>query len=162
MDQDIAAEEGQTGMHGPSPILGPDGQPARRSIAPSQRKRLSEEDARPELIGVRTLWDQSTASGLTPERLATLLRAAICGDHRAYLELAEEMEERDAHYFSVLGTRKRALSQIAPSIVPGRDGESKEIHRAVEDLLDDASFPDLVEDLLDALGKGYSAVDKAI
>lgn len=155
----LEAQEDQTGMHGPSPILGPDGQPLRRSIAPSDRRRLAEEDARPELAGVRSFWTQSIASGLTPERLANILETAKRGDHRLYLELAEEMEERDDHYYSVLSTRRLALTGIAVSI----DEEASEdvpenIREAVEHLFDD-EFPDVVEDLMDALGKGYSCVE---
>jgi phage gp29-like protein len=158
--QALEVEQGRNGMHGPTPLLGPDGQPIVKSISPSQRRKLSEEEARPELVGVRTLWDQSVASGLTPERLATLLRGAVRGDHRLYLELAEEMEERDAHYFSVLGTRKRALSSVSPAIDEESASKTEaKIAFAVEELLDDPSFPDLVEDLLDGLGKGYSVVE---
>lgn len=156
----LEAEQARIGMHGPAPLLGPDGQPIRKSISPSERRKLSEEEARPELTGVRTLWDQSIASGLTPERLAGLLRGAVRGDHRPYLELAEEMEERDAHYFSVLGTRKRALSSILPAIDEDKaEGAPAKIVAAVEELLDDPTIPDLIEDLLDGLGKGYSVVE---
>ena len=34
----------------------------------------------------------------------------------AYLVLAEEMEEKDPHYASVLGVRKRAVSGITPIV----------------------------------------------
>ncbi len=87
-----------------------------------------------------------------------LLRNSIRGDHRWYLELAEEMEERDPHYFSVLGTRKRALSQIRPSVLEDPK-DDKKIVAAVEELLDDPGLPDVIEDMLDALGKGYSCVE---
>ena len=113
--RDLIAEQDRVGMHGPSPILGPNGQPARRELSLKEKHELAEELAAPELIGTRVMWDQSVASGLTPQRLATLLRGAIRGDHRLYLELAEEMEERDPHYFSVLGTRKRVLAAVPPS-----------------------------------------------
>lgn len=158
--QALEAEQDRIGMHGPTRLLGPDGQPIAKSLSPSERRKLSEEEARPELVGVRTLWDQSVASGLTPERLASLLRGAVRGDHRPYLELAEEMEERDAHYFSVLGTRKRALSSIGLEIDEDKaKGVDKKIRDAVEELLDDPTLPDLFEDLMDGLGKGYSAVE---
>ncbi|MBG0809861.1 DUF935 domain-containing protein [Methylosinus sp. H3A] len=158
--QALEAEQDRIGMHGPTRLLGPDGQPIRHSLAPSERRKLSEEEARPELIGVRTLWDQSIASGLTPERLAGLLRGAVRGDHRQFLELAEEMEERDLHYFSVLGTRRRTLAQIEAEIDEKSAAKSESrIVEAVEELLEDASLPDMFEDLLDGLGKGYSVVE---
>ncbi|QGM48088.1 DUF935 family protein [Methylocystis heyeri] len=145
-------------MHGPRPILGPDGRPVRRELSPSDRRKASEEIAAPELVGVRTLWDQSVASGLKPERLAALLRGAIRGDHRPYLELAEEMEERDNHYASVLRTRKLALAEIRPSVIDGPKDDPK-IVAAVQQLLDDPLLPDMIEDLMDGLGKGYSVVE---
>ncbi|MBY6244104.1 DUF935 domain-containing protein, partial [Methylosinus sp. Sm6] len=158
--QALEAEQDRIGMHGPLPLLGPDGQPIRKSLSPSERRKLSEEEARPELVGVRTLWDQSVASGLTPERLATLLRGAVRGDHRPYLELAEEMEERDLHYFSVLGTRRRTLAQIELAIDEKSAAQTeRRIVDAVEELIDDPSLPDVFEDLLDGLGKGYSVVE---
>jgi len=151
-------EENRTGMHGPSPILGPDGQPYQRPLSLQEKKDLAEEVARPELIGMRTFWDQSAASGLTPERLAQMLRGSIRGDIRPYLELAEEMEERDPHYFSVLGTRKRALSRIAASVEEEK-GVDKKIIDAVRDLVEEPAFRDMLRDLVDAFGKGYSAIE---
>jgi phage gp29-like protein len=155
---DQVAEEDRTGMHGPSPILGPDGQPYQRPLSLQEKKDLSEEVARPELIGMRTFWDQSAASGLTPERLAQLLRGSIRGDMRPYLELAEEMEERDPHYFSVLGTRKRALSRISASVEETKGDDSK-IVGAVRDLVAEPAFRDMLRDLVDAFGKGYAAIE---
>ncbi len=153
-------DPGATGMHGPSPILGPDGQPLRRVVPPSERKKLGEEIAAPQLIGVRSQWDQSVASGLSPEKLAAILKQSKRGDIRAFLELAEEMEERDAHYAAVLGVRKRALSGIVPSISPvSVKIADKKICAAVTEMIEEDVFPDLVEDLLDSLGKGFSVVE---
>lgn len=157
---DMIAEESQTGMHGPSPVLGPDGQAARKYLAWQSRPELREEIARPELIGVRTFWDQSVASGLTPERMAAVLKNAIRGDHRPYLELAEEMEERDQHYFSVLGTRKRALSRIKAEVEPASEQpDDKKVADAVRDLLREPKFRHMLRELTDAFGKGYSAIE---
>ena len=55
------------GMHGPSPAAQPEaGLPSRADVM--------REEAAPQLAGVRTLHDHSVATGLTPERLATILR----------------------------------------------------------------------------------------
>ncbi len=79
-------------------ILGPDGRPVRK-------QELTREAAHPTLTGVRQVWNgESMASGLTPERLAALLRSAAEGSRRDFLTLAEEMEERDPHYGAVLTT----------------------------------------------------------
>jgi phage gp29-like protein len=158
--RDLIAEEDRTGMHGPSPVLGPDGQDARRYLALQARETLKEEIARPELIGVRAFWDQSIASGLTPERMATILRNAVRGDHRFFLELAEEMEERDPHYLSVLSTRKRALSRLRAVVEPASEKRvDKKVADAVRDLLLEPQFRAMLRDLTDAYGKGYSCVE---
>lgn len=102
-------------------LYGPDGRPVRTG-------QLTRERARPSHVGLRRSWRYETiASGLTPERLASVLREADEGNPRDFLTLAEEMEERDLHYGSVLATRPQ--------------------------------FPDMVVDTLDALGKGYAAIE---
>lgn len=138
-------------------IVGPDGQPLERM----QKKQLTQEIARANLTGVRNIWSHgSVASGLSPERLASILRNANEGDHNAYLTLAEEMEERDPHYASVLGTRKRAVSGLAYNVEsPTDDADDVKRTDAVRDLIADPEFEDLLDDALDALGKGYSAVE---
>jgi phage gp29-like protein len=142
------------GMHGPSPILGPDGAPLPR------RRELTQEIAAPTLAGVRAFSSEIVASGLTPERLAAILRQANDGDHRAYLQLAEDMEERDLHYAAVLGVRKRALSGIRPVVEPP-DGDPPDdrVMDAVRALARAPAFRRLVSDLLDGLAKGYSVVE---
>lgn len=135
-------------------ILGPDGQPLRRDD-------LTREVAAATVAGVRRIWSDSTvAANLTPDRLAALLSAANRGDHREYLTLAEEMEERDAHYASVLGTRRRAVGGIEPMVEAATDeGRDVEIADSVRRLVRQPEFGDLVDDLLDALGKGFSVVE---
>jgi len=143
------------GLHGPSPILGPDGSPA-------QRKPIIEEVARPEMAGVRALWDETVASGLTPQRLASIMIECRRGDIRQFLTLAEEMEERFPHYAAVVGTRKRALDGIKPGISSDSPpGVPKAVLEDVEALVRDPSFPDLAEDLLDGLAKGFSVCEIA-
>lgn len=128
---------------------------------PVQKKILSQEIARPSMTGVRSLWNYSYVSGgLTPERLATLLRNAAEGDADAYLSLAEEMEEKDLHYASVLGTRKRAVARL-PIVVEAASDDPKDIKLAdeVRELFKRRATKALIEDCLDALGKGYSVVE---
>ena len=86
-----------------------------------RKNMLGKEIAAPGVTGVRSLWNfGQVATGLTPAGMASVLRdAAEGGDHDAYLTLAEEMEERDAHYSSVLGTRKRAVSGLPVVIEAG-------------------------------------------
>lgn len=122
--------------------------------------RLTGEDARPSLTGVRALWTDSVASGLTPGRLAGLLQAAVDGDPHEYLTLAEEMEEREWHYASVLGTRKRSVGGLPVTVEAASDAAADvALADEVRALVRDPAFGDLVDDLMDALGKGYSAVE---
>src|ERR1700733_1009210 len=84
--------------------------------------RLREEQAAPTISGIRNIYSSMHPSvGLTPERLTQILREAEFGDPFLYLELAEEMEEKDLHYLAVLGTRKEAVSQIDFEIKPASD-----------------------------------------
>src|ERR1700679_275008 len=74
---------------------------------------LREEQAAPTMAGVRNIYSVMHPSiGLTPERLTGILQQAEFGDPYLYLELAEEIEEKDLHYLAVLGTRKNAVAQL--------------------------------------------------
>lgn len=128
---------------------------------PIRRQELTREHAAPSLMGVRQVWDaEAISSGLTPERLAAILRDAAQGDHRAYLTLAEEMEERDPHYASVLATRKRALAGIEGSVEAASDEKADvDLADEVRELVRQPAFGDLLFDLLDGLGKGFSVVE---
>lgn len=135
-------------------ILGPDGQPIRKDV-------LTTEVARASLTGVRSVRNYSSvANGLTPERLAAILRGALDGDHIDYLTLAEEMEDRDMHYASVLGTRKLAISGIEPIVEAASDDTFHVKHaESLRELVRAPEFGEMLDDLMDALGKGYSAVE---
>ena len=117
--------------------------------------------ARPGITSIRQVWTGSAAAGLTPVKLAGILAACDQGEHVQYVILAEEMEERDPHYASVLGTRKRAVSGVAPVVeAAGEDAQSQKIADAVrEAIAEHESFAELVEDLLDGLGKGWGMVE---
>ena len=137
-------------MHVPTPAPSPES----AKIDPAT---LKDEVAEPQLTGIRALWDETVASGLTPGRLATIMKEVVRGDIRAYLTLAEEMEERYPHYAAVLGTRKRAMSGIKPIIAEASTrAVPKEIVEAVTELLEDEALPDLVENLMDGIAKGFS------
>lgn len=131
-------------------LLGPDGEPISSAL-------LKEEISAPTLGGVRgTMWDQ-VAPGITPQRLAHVLRAAEEGDHRDYLTLAEEMEERELHYIAVLGTRKRALTGIDIVIEAASEAApDQKIADAVRDLAQEPMMRDMLDHMTDAIGKGFA------
>ncbi len=129
---------------------------------PVRKNRLGKEIAAPGLTGVRSLWNfGQVATGLTPAGMASVLRdAAEGGDHDAYLTLAEEMEERDAHYSSVLGTRKRAVSGL-PVVIEAATDDTRDVQMAdeIRALLARSGTRAMMEDCLDGLGKGYAVVE---
>lgn len=147
---------GEGDFHGPSPVLGPDGQPYRRvaALTDGDKQLLGQEVAAPQLMGTRSFSYDLIANGLTPGRLAALLREAARGSCTDYLTLAEEMEERDLNYAAALGTRKRALSRLKPSL--DVSGVEPRIAAAVREIIEDPAFHAMVKDALDALGKGFS------
>ena len=102
----------------------------------------------------------SVASSLSPGRLAGILRNAADGDAREYFILAEEMEERDLHYASVLRTRKLTVAGIVPTVVAASDDENDvQLADAVRHLLEQPQIPELLFDLLDGLGKGIGVCE---
>ncbi len=127
---------------------------------PIEYDQLTQEVAAPRLTGVRQVWHQSVASGLTPGRLASLLQTAAEGDARDYLTLAEEMEERDLHYASVLGTRKLALAGLNIRVEAATD-DKEDMRRAdaLREVVDAPEFGEMATDLTDALSKGYSVAE---
>lgn len=136
-----------------SRILGPNGEALQYEV-------LDREISAGGLTGIRQVWHSGVAAGLTPTRLASILDGAAQGDAYEYLTLAEEMEERDLHYASVLGTRKLALSGLDVQVESLTD-ESRdiEIADAVREVVAMPCFSELVFDLTDALGKGYSVAE---
>ena len=126
---------------------------------PIKSQDLTREHAAPSLTGVRTIWDDTVASGLTPMRLAGLLRGAVLGETHEYLTLAEEMEERDLHYACELGKRKLAVSRLPITVEAASDeAKDKKLADAIRSLVRRPGFRGLFKDL-DAMGKGYSAVE---
>lgn len=131
--------------------------------SPIDKTVLDKEIARPSMTGVRSIWNNGyVTGGLTPQRLAALLRDATEGNADAQLTLAEEMEEKDLHYASVLGTRKRAVARL-PIVVEAASDDPKDVKLAdeIRELFKTRRLgtKGMIEESLDALGKGYSAVE---
>lgn len=125
---------------------------------PIDKAALSQEIATPEIMGVRRVAEDREASGLSPERLAQILIEAQNGHARAYLTLAEEMEERYLHYASQLQTRRLAIEGLTAVVEAGDDVPAK-ITEAVNALLEGADVDELVGELTDGIGKGYSVCE---
>lgn len=63
------------------------------------------------------LWRDYPADGLTPPRLVSILREADAGSAAAQMWLFEQMEEKDAHLYSVANTRRLAVTGLNWEIV---------------------------------------------
>lgn len=128
---------------------------------PISTSLLKQEIAGPTTGSVRNIWTETILSGLDPISMAEILRQAANGYPDRFFVLAEEMEERDLHYRSVLGTRKLAITSIEPIVVPAsKDKRDEYIADAVRKIIKQPEFvDDYIDDLQDGLGKGYSVVE---
>lgn len=131
-------------------ILGPDGQPISSEVfAQPQTSHYSHLQ--------RELQTHPTR-GLTPSKLATILDQAEQGDLQAQFDLFEDMEEKDGHIAAELGKRRRAL--LVPWSVAPPDNPTPRESAAAEQLAElvgeMADFEDVLFDVTDAIGKGFS------
>ncbi len=106
-------------------------------------------------------WSNYPSFNLTPERLRAILWQADQGYMRYLMELFGEMEEKDGHLACLLQNRKLAVTGLPREIQPAsKDAKDQEIAQFVEEqLLAIPDFNDDLGDLLDAVGKGYSATE---
>lgn len=103
------------------------------------------------LLGRRRedVWRSYPADGLTPQRLVAILREADAGDAGSQMALFEQMEEKDAHLYSVANTRRLAVTGLGWEIVsaaqmPGLatthgSGDARELNRASASLADETA-----------------------
>lgn len=137
-----------------SPILDQFGQPYSRPPKPIADV--------PAFVGLQRPAQQwsSFASCLSPERAARILRCAKLGDAEAYLTLAEELEERDLQYASLLQQRKLAVTGEEIEITPGdaTPRAAKVAEAFCESIVEQDEFITCLFDLMDAVAKGYSVV----
>ena len=128
-----------------------------RPIRPS---RLRGEIAGPSVVAVRTTASFQQAIGVTPQKLAAILREAEYGDPAAWLDLAEDMEERDLHYLAVLGTRRRQVSQLAVTVEPADNSAAAQADAdLVRAWVERSELGDELFDMLDAVAKGFSVME---
>lgn len=97
--------------------------------------------------------------GLTPSKLAGILRRAEEGDLIAQCELAEDMEEKDGHLFAELQKRRLCLQGVDWQIKPPRNATPAEVKdtEMLQEHIEDMTFlDDLIFDMSDAILKGFS------
>lgn len=123
---------------------------------PSSEELLHEE-ALPRLASVRTIHHTYSSAGLSPQRLGQLMRDAEDGDSTAWLEIAEQIEEKDGHVVGIFGQRKRAVTGLEITVEAASDDtRDQEIAEMVRDWIDRDELRSDLFDIMDALGKGYS------
>ncbi|MBI5189095.1 MAG: DUF935 domain-containing protein [Nitrospirae bacterium] len=110
---------------------------------------------------IRDRWSGYPSSGLTPRRLTAILREADAGDLIRQMELFTEMEEKDAHLYSCLQTRKLAVAGRPWEVAPpaGRSGNDDAASFVNDALSGMDNFEESMMDLLDAVGKGFSVAE---
>lgn len=129
---------------------------------PINTARLQDEIAFASISSIRNPFREGVAGNLTPQRLARILLEVDQTNHPTdYLKLAEEMEERDPHYRSVLNNSRKVAVQQLPIMVKAASDDTDDVERAEETqaMLDAPALTDGLFHMLDALGKGYSAVE---
>jgi phage gp29-like protein len=124
---------------------------------PMKAATLKSEVAAATLGGVRSPQSGYPADGMTPQRLALILREADAGDGLRYLELAQTIEERDLHYLGVLGTRRRSVGQLDVTVEAASDSaEDEAIAEELRKWLERDELSDEIFHILDCIGKGFS------
>lgn len=108
----------------------------------------------------RTSVQSFVAPSVSSCNLLTILKAAANWSPSRLMKLAQEIEEREPHYRSVLGTRKMAVSGLDWSVTAAsEDARDEEIAAFVKSSFEKVEFEGLLTDLLDGLSKGYSVVE---
>lgn len=116
------------------------------------------------------------SAGLTPSRLAAVLREADDGSLSTAMQLFEEMEEKDAHLYSVANTRRLALTGLewqvlAPDQVNSSTPRRDNAHIDIANLKDEVAgycravlgrldrFDEALQHLSLAIGRNISIVE---
>ena len=114
-------------------------------------------------FGARTVVGHVDVDTLTPRAIKRMLVEAESGDLSAQAELFERMEEKDGELDAYLRTRKAGVVGLGFDLQPA--DRSPGAARAAEfcrDAIDRiADLPQTLVDLLDAVPKGFSAVEIA-
>mgnify|MGYP000845827829 FL=1 len=99
---------------------------------------------------------------ITPQKMRALFEDAENGDIRAQHELFADIEERDSDIAANMGTRKRALLTLNWRVAPPRNAtpEEEKLSDQAYEMMDSLpTLEDLIMDLMDAVGHGFSALE---
>lgn len=129
--------------------------------AQSVKKSLTEPQTA-QMAQLQSEYSNHPSNGLTPPRLAAILREAETGNLQAQCELFDDMEDRDGHLLSEIVKRRNALVTPDWDVLEPRNAtpaEKKQTELARELLLSVPDFETVVFDMLDAIGKGFSCLE---
>jgi phage gp29-like protein len=124
--------------------------------------KVLEEQQTAQLGWMKSSYEEHPSLGLTPSKLYNILQAAEMGYLLPQSDLFADMEEKDAHIFSEMSKRKRALLTLDWDVQPPRDAtpEEKKLAAWVRECLQDMTFfEDMTLDGLDGIGHGFSALE---
>jgi len=108
-------------------------------------------------VSLKDRYSSYPSSGLTPQKLASILKEADTGVVSRQAELFEEMEEKDAHLASLFQTRKLAVQGLEHQIIPGDESsKAADIAEFCSDVIGRLDWDHIMLDFLDAIPKGYS------
>lgn len=101
------------------------------------------------------------ADGLTPQRLAGILKEADAGDLRRQAELFDQIEEKDAHIIGETSKRKNVILDAEFELTPAsEDRQDVKIAEEVELMLSEITdWSEVLISLQDSVGKGFSSFD---
>ncbi|MDA8230336.1 MAG: DUF935 domain-containing protein [Magnetospirillum sp.] len=123
---------------------------------------LTEDIAGPTVTGLRPIIAGHPEEGLTPQKLAGMLREAELGNLIPAMWLAEAMEEKNLHYRAVLGTRRLQVSALPITVTEaGDDAMSRKAADLVREVVEGPAVTGALFDVLDAIGKGFSVSEIA-
>jgi phage gp29-like protein len=110
---------------------------------------------------IRDRYSEYPSHGLTPGRLAAILKEADQGYIIRQAELMEEMEEKDLHLGSELQKRRLAVAGLKWEVLPASDDpQDKTIADEARTMIGNIeNFEEKIFDMLDAIGKGFSVME---
>lgn len=132
-------------------------------ISPEQIRRLRQPVAQPSFSSPRSPFANSVpARGLTPESLAGILQQSALGQSQIYMQLLEDIEERDLHYRAVLTTRKNQVAQLPITVKAAAEDPVAEEHAEfLRRWLATGALRAALFHLMDGLAKGYAVLEIA-
>ena len=135
------------------PLVDQFGRPLQTSPKPSRRPLAA--------APIYDAWREYVTAGLTPQRLAAVLREADAGDLRRQAELFDQLAEKDAHLLGETSKRANVILDVDFTLTPAsEDARDVKIADFIETFL--TGLPDWDDTrvaLQDAVGKGFAALE---